>query len=256
MSMQEPLSRLISTLGSANRIVIFTGAGISTESGIPDFRSPGGMWSRMPPIEFQDFLASEEMRREAWRRKLVTDRTVRAAEPNRGHRAVAHLVSTGACACVITQNVDGLHQRSGVPEDKVIELHGNSTYARCLDCGSRHELDPILSAFEKDETLPLCGDCGGIVKTATISFGQRMPLAAVERAQIEALASDLFIVLGSSLVVFPAADLPRLAKRNGAKLVIVNREPTDQDASADIVIHDEIGPTLSAAVAQLKPVHR
>jgi NAD-dependent protein deacetylase/lipoamidase len=256
MSMQEPLSRLISALGSANRIVIFTGAGISTESGIPDFRSPGGMWSRMPPIEFQDFLASEEMRREAWRRKLVTDRTVRAAEPNRGHRAVAHLVSTGACACVITQNVDGLHQRSGVPEDKVIELHGNSTYARCLDCGSRHELDPILSAFEKDETLPLCGDCGGIVKTATISFGQRMPLAAVERAQIEALASDLFIVLGSSLVVFPAADLPRLAKRNGAKLVIVNREPTDQDASADIVIHDEIGPTLSAAVAQLKPVHR
>jgi NAD-dependent deacetylase len=149
-----------------------------------------------------------------------------------------------------------LHQRSGVPEDKVIELHGNSTYAACLDCGSRHELDPILSAFEKDETLPLCGDCGGIVKTATISFGQRMPLDAVQRAEREALACDLFIVLGSSLVVFPAADLPRLAKRNGAKLVIVNREPTDQDASADLVIHDEIGPTLDAAVAALKLLHR
>ena len=243
-------------LRTATRIVFFTGAGISTESGIPDFRSPGGMWSRMRPIEFQDFLASEEMRREAWRRKLVTDRTVRAAEPNNGHRAVAHLVGIGACACVITQNVDGLHQRSGVPEDRVIELHGNSTFAACLDCGLRHELDPILSAFEKDETLPLCGDCGGIVKTATISFGQRMPIDAVQRAEREALACDLFIVLGSSLVVFPAADLPRLAKRNGARLVIVNREPTDQDGSADLVIHDEIGPTLSAAVARLNPVHR
>jgi NAD-dependent deacetylase len=250
------VERLIELVRELQPCVVLTGAGISTESGIPDFRSPGGMWSRMAPIEFQDFLASAEMRREAWRRKLVTDRTVRAAEPNRGHRAVAHLVSTGACACVITQNVDGLHQRSGVPEDKVIELHGNSTYAACLDCGSRHELDPILSAFEKDETLPLCGDCGGIVKTATISFGQRMPLDAVQRAEREALACDLFIVLGSSLVVFPAADLPRLAKRNGAKLVIVNREPTDQDASADLVIHDEIGPTLDAAVAALKPLHR
>jgi NAD-dependent deacetylase len=254
--MHDRAAQLIDMLRVCSRAVIFTGAGISTESGIPDFRSPGGMWSRMPPIEFQDFLASEEMRREAWRRKLVTDRTMRAAEPNRGHQAIAHLVGTGACGCVITQNVDGLHQRSGVPEEKVIELHGNSTYAACLDCGLRHELEPILSAFEKDETLPLCGDCGGIVKTATISFGQRMPIDAVQRAEREALACDLFIVLGSSLVVFPAADLPRVAKRGGARLVIVNREPTDQDASADLVIQDEIGPTLSAAVAALKPVHR
>jgi len=149
--MHDRAAQLIDTLRVCSRAVIFTGAGISTESGIPDFRSPGGMWSRMPPIEFQDFLASEEMRREAWRRKLVTDRTMRAAEPNRGHQAIAHLVGTGACACVITQNVDGLHQRSGVPEEKVIELHGNSTYAACLDCGLRHELEPILSAFEKDE---------------------------------------------------------------------------------------------------------
>src|SRR5258705_10964962 len=151
----------------------------------------------MPMIEFQDFMASAEMRRETWRRKLVTDRTMRAAEPNRGHRAVARVVSAGACACVITQNVEGLHQRSGVPEDKVVELHGNSTYAACLDCGLRHELAPILSAFEQDETLPVCRGCGGIVKTATISFGQRMPLQAVERARHEALASDLFVVLGS-----------------------------------------------------------
>ena len=244
---QEPIARLTDLLRATERIVFFTGAGISTESGIPDFRSPGGMWSRVPPIEFQDFMASEEMRRETWRRKLVTDRTMRAAEPNRGHRAVAQLVSSGACACVITQNVDGLHQRSGVPEDKVVELHGNSTYAACLDCKLRHELDPILSAFERDATLPACRGCGGIVKTATVSFGQRMPLQAVQRAEREALASDLFVVLGSSLVVFPAADLPRIAKRNGAKLVIVNREDTGQDDIADLVIHGEIGPTLGAA---------
>jgi len=246
--MDDPVARLTDHIGTASRIVFFTGAGISTESGIPDFRSPGGMWSRMQPIDFRDFMASEQMRREAWRRKLVTDRTMRAAEPNRGHRAVAKLAACDACACVITQNVDGLHQRSGVPEDKLVELHGNSTYAACLECGLRHELDPILEAFETSDTLPLCRSCAGIVKTATISFGQRMPLAAVERAEREALACDLFIVLGSSLVVYPAADLPRLAKRGGASLVIVNREPTDQDDIADLVIHAEIGPTLGEAV--------
>ena len=252
----DAVAQLVTMLRPSRRAVVFTGAGISTESGIPDFRSRGGMWSKAAPIEFQDFLASEEMRRETWRRKLITDRTIRTAEPNRGHRAVAYLVTTGRSSCVITQNVDGLHQRSGVPADQVIELHGNSTYAACLDCGLRHELDPILAAFSEDETLPHCRDCGGIVKTATISFGQPMPVAAVERARIEALACDLLIVLGSSLVVFPAADLPRLAKRNSAKLVIINREATDQDESADLVIHDEIGPTLSAAVARLKPAHR
>jgi NAD-dependent deacetylase len=243
-----PIAELIDMLRAAKRAVCFTGAGISTESGIPDFRSPGGMWSRVPPIEFQDFIASEEMRREAWRRKLVTDRAMRVAEPNRGHRAVAQLVSNGVCACVVTQNIDGLHQRSGIPEDKIVELHGNSTYAACLGCGLRHELDPILSAFEENGTLPLCADCGGIVKTATISFGQKMPLRAVQRAEQEALACDLFVVLGSSLVVFPAANLPRLAKTNGARLVIVNREATDQDDLADLVIHAEIGPTIGAVV--------
>lgn len=244
----DPLAQVTDMLRAAARIVFFTGAGISTESGIPDFRSPGGMWSRVPPIEFQDFISSEAMRREAWRRKLVTDRTMRAALPNRGHRAVAKLVSSGACACVVTQNVDGLHQRSGVAEDKIVELHGNGTYAACLDCHLRHELEPILSAFERDETLPVCRSCGGMVKTATISFGQRMPLPAVQRAEHEALACDLFVVLGSSLVVYPAADLPRIARRNGARLAIINREGTDQDDTADLVIHGEIGPVLGTAV--------
>jgi NAD-dependent deacetylase len=173
---------------------------------------------------------------------------MRAAQPNRGHRAVAKLVTDGICACVITQNVDDLHQRSGVPDDKLVELHGNSTYAACLDCGLRYDLAPIMAAFEKDETLPVCGACNGLVKTATVSFGQAMPRQAVERAQREALESDLFIVLGSSLVVYPAADLPRIAKLNGAKLVILNREETDQDDIADLVIHADIGTTLGEAV--------
>ena len=246
--MSTSIAELAKLIGAAQRAVCFTGAGISTESGIPDFRSPGGIWSRMPPIEFQDFISSEEMRREAWRRKLATDQPMRAALPNRGHRAIAELVRRGACACVITQNIDGLHQRSGVPDDKLVELHGNSTYAACLDCGLRHELGPILAAFEADETLPHCTSCGGIVKTATISFGQKMPVRAVERAERETLACDLFVVLGSSLVVYPAANLPRMAKMHGAKLAIVNREPTEQDSTADLVINADIGPTIGEAV--------
>ena len=247
-TMTNQSAQLRELISTAQRIVCFTGAGISTESGIPDFRSPGGMWSRMAPIEFDDFLSSADMRREAWRRKIATDPTMRAARPNRGHRAVANLIESGAGTCVITQNVDGLHQLSGIPAEKVIELHGNSTYAACLDCRVRHELDPIFAAFERDETLPVCRDCGGIVKTATVSFGQAMPVHEVERAHRAALACDLFIVLGSSLVVYPAADLPRIAKLNGARLAIVNREATDQDASADLVVHAEIGPTLGSAV--------
>lgn len=236
-------------LAAARRIVVFTGAGISTESGIPDFRSPQGIWSKAKPIDFRDFLASAEMRREAWRRKMELDRDMEIAEPNRGHRAVAALVASGAATCVITQNIDGLHQRSGIAESKVIELHGNGTYAHCLDCGLRHELAPIKAAFAKDGSLPTCVNCGGIVKTATISFGQAMPELAMQRARREAEACDLFLVLGSSLVVFPAAAIPQLAKRAGARLVIVNREPTDQDAAADLALRVDIGPSLGAAVS-------
>jgi NAD-dependent deacetylase len=232
----------------AKRIVGFTGAGISTESGIPDFRSPGGIWTRYQPIQFQDFMASEEMRRESWRRKFATDEVMRKATPNAGHRAMARLIEMGKMSAIITQNVDGLHQASGVPDSKVIELHGNSTYATCLDCGERHELDDIKATFAKNETLPECAKCGGIIKTATISFGQAMPVVPMARAQEETMAADLFIVLGSSLVVYPAAAFPTMAKRNGAKLAIINRDPTDQDRIADLVVHDEIGPTMSRAV--------
>jgi len=235
-------------IAASSSIVAFTGAGISTESGIPDFRSPGGIWTRMKPIDFGDFIASAEARRESWRRKFASEETLRKATPNVGHRALARLAEAGKLHALITQNIDGLHQASGVPEGKIIELHGNGTYAVCLACGLRHELDWVRETFARNEELPLCTSCDGLVKTATISFGQAMPEAAMQRAREATLAADLFLVLGSSLVVYPAAGFPLLARQNGARLVIVNREPTDQDELADLVIHAEIGATMSRAV--------
>jgi NAD-dependent deacetylase len=248
---REAIAALADELAAARRIALFTGAGISTESGIPDFRSPGGMWSRLKPIDFADFVASEEMRREAWRRKFASDPVMRAARPNRGHLACAALVARGTAKAIITQNIDGLHQMAGVPDGQVIEVHGNATYAHCLDCGTRYELDTIRAAFEREEVAPRCRWCDGLVKTATISFGQKMPVEAMRRAEAETLAADCFVVLGSSLVVYPAAGLPLLAQRNGARLIIVNREPTDMDAAADLVINDSIGDTFGAAVELL-----
>lgn len=230
-------------------MVVFTGAGISTESGIPDFRSPGGVWSRMKPIYFQEFVASEEKRREAWERAFSGRAGWVGREPNAGHYAVARLVTLGKASSVITQNVDNLHQASGVPAEKVIELHGNASYATCLECGERHELDELKGLYQATGDLPACRACGGIVKTATISFGQPMPEGPMQRAEAETLACDLFLVLGSSLVVYPAAGFPIMAKRHGARLVIVNREPTELDPYADLVLHDEIGPVMTAAAA-------
>lgn len=238
-------------LRASRRVLIFSGAGISTESGIPDFRSPGGLWSKIQPIYFQEFVASEHTRREAWRRRFSNADGWVGAKPNRGHYAVAELVRSGRASAVVTQNVDNLHQVSGVPEEKVIELHGNSTYAKCLKCQTRVELDELQREFEATNTVGPCKRCGGILKTATISFGQQMPELPMRRTQEETLACDLFLVLGSSLSVFPAADFPVHAKRNGAKLVIVNRDPTPLDQQADLVIHEGIGDTLEAALAGL-----
>ena len=248
MAHDPGIGELRRMIDEARRIVVFTGAGISTESGIPDFRSPGGIWTRMRPIDFSEFLASDEARRESWRRRFATDATMRKAEPNRGHRAVATLVNRGKASAVITQNIDGLHQASGVPASRVIELHGNTTYAHCLDCAERYEIEGIRVAFERTGEAPCCDNCGGFVKTATISFGQAMPAAAMIRAEEETLACDLFLAVGSSLVVYPAAGFPKLAARNGAPLVILNREPTGLDPLAGLVLHREIGVTLGEAV--------
>jgi len=240
------LARMIA---DARRITAFTGAGISTESGVPDFRSPGGVWSRMKPIYFQEFVASEARRREAWTRAFSGAAGWVGAAPNAGHHALARLVAQGKVGAIVTQNVDNLHQDSGVPPERVIELHGNASYATCLDCGLRHELAELKGPFLATGTIPTCRSCGGLVKTATISFGQPMPAGPMARAEAETLACDLFLVLGSSLVVYPAAGFPMIARRNGAKLAIVNRDPTDLDDAADLVLHDEIGAVMTAVTA-------
>jgi NAD-dependent deacetylase len=243
----EAIQLLRKAIDGAKKIVVFTGAGVSTESGIPDFRSPGGLWTKVQPIYYEEFVKSESARRESWKRRFARDNGFESAEPNRGHRAIAHLIRTGKAHTVITQNIDGLHARAGVPEEQIVELHGNNMYARCLVCGARHELAPIKTAFEKDGTLPTCMFCGGLVKTATVSFGQQMPEAAMRRAHDAAHDCDLMLTVGSSLVVYPAAGFPLLAKQNGAKLIILNRDPTELDAIADVVLNFEIGPTLGPA---------
>lgn len=248
MNDDDDLLSLRRLIGDASRIVAFTGAGISTESGIPDFRGPQGIWNKVKPIDFSDFVRSEDVRRESWRRKLSGDDRMSGAEPNAGHLALAALHRLGKLTHVITQNVDGLHQKSGMPDSAVIELHGNSSYAKCIGCEKRYELDEIRDIFFPDETVPYCDDCGRPVKTATISFGQAMPQHEMYRAEQALIDCDLFIVLGSSLVVYPAAAFPRVAKANGARLVIINNEPTDLDPHCDLVLHQGIGETMSRVV--------
>jgi NAD-dependent deacetylase len=241
---ETEIMQLQALIAGARRIVGFTGAGISTESGVPDFRTPGSPWMTNKPIPFPEFLRSPLVRREAWRRKFAMDDIYSHAQPGRAHRVIAGLIAQERMPAVITQNIDGLHQAAGAPSEAVIELHGNGTYAACLNCGAHHALSDIRTHFEAYGDPPDCSACGGIVKSATISFGQGMPAAAMMRAKALALEADLFLVLGSSLVVFPAAALPVLAKRSGAQLVIVNRQATELDDLADLVVRSEIGPLL------------
>ena len=240
--MNKELSQYIN---EAKNIVIFTGAGISTESGIPDFRGPQGIWKTNKPIYFQDFISSKEVRLESWKRKFLGQDIIRQAKPNTGHLAVAEIINKHKSAYLITQNVDNLHQDAGVPDDKITEIHGNAHYASCLDCGIRYELKPIKKDFLENETVPYCDSCGGIIKTATISFGQSMPEEGMQIAQRKTLGCDLFITIGTSLVVYPAAGFPKLAKEIGARLIIINNEPTDFDPIADLVIHEQIGKVFS-----------
>jgi NAD-dependent deacetylase len=243
-TLADEIAQLHDLVARSGNVVGFTGAGISTESGIPDFRSPGSPWMRHKPIPYDLFVRSAEARREAWRRKFAMDDLYGGAKPSRGHLALAALVAKGKMPAVITQNIDGLHQASGIPPEKVVELHGNGTYARCLSCEHRHELGWVRKRFETAGEPPACEVCGSIVKSATISFGQAMPEEPMRRAQALTRACDLFLAIGSSLVVYPAAGFPVMAKRHGARLVIINREPTELDVIADLVIHGEIGTIL------------
>jgi NAD-dependent deacetylase len=246
--LRSGVERLGDMIAAASAIVPFTGAGISTECGIPDFRSPGGLWTRNRPIPFEEFVASKAARDEAWRRRFAMEATFTAAKPGRGHRALASLYRAGKVPAVITQNIDNLHQASGIAADHVIELHGNTTYARCIGCGKTYQLDWVKRRFDEEGAAPNCTACDEPVKTATISFGQAMPEDAMQRATELAQHCDLFIAIGSSLVVWPAAGFPLMAKNCGARLVIINREPTDQDDIADLVIRHDIGETLGPFV--------
>ena len=233
-------------------VVPFTGAGISTECGIPDFRSPGGIWTRMRPIDFSDFVASQEARDESWRRRFAMQEQFGAAKPGRGHQALASLYRARKSPGLITQNIDNLHRASGIAAEDVVELHGNTTYATCLDCAVRYELPWVKERYDATGRAPDCPACGGHIKTATVSFGQAMPEDAMRRAEELTLAADLFVAIGSSLVVWPAAGFPLMAKRNGARLVIINREPTEFDDAADLVVRHDIGSVLEPFIAMVR----
>ena len=245
--LRSGVEQLGDMIAAAKTIVPFTGAGISTETGIPDFRSPGGLWTRNRPIAFDEFVASSEARDESWRRRFAMEPVFAAARPGRGHRALASLYKAGKIPAVITQNIDNLHQMSGFAADHVVELHGNTTYARCIGCGQAYDLSWVKQRFDA-EGAPDCTVCDEPVKTATISFGQAMPEDEMRRAAELAQRCDLFLAIGSSLVVWPAAGFPLMAKNSGARLVIINNEPTEQDDMADLVIRYDIGEALGPFV--------
>ena len=214
----DAIDRISSWLQEASQAVVLTGAGISTESGIPDFRSPGGVWSKFRPIYFDDYLANPDARYEYWRQKSLGRNEFADAQPNAGHLTLARWEQQGWLPGVITQNVDGLHQDAG--SQRVLELHGNARAAKCLDCEALFPVEPLLEQFVKEDRVPTCVDCGGLVKHATISFGQSLPPDVLMEASRWASSADLMLAIGSSLVVTPAADLPQLTKRNGGRLVI------------------------------------
>ena len=232
-------------ISQSEALVFFTGAGISTNSGIPDFRGPKGIWKTNQPIYFKDFVNSEEKRIESWERKFSNELNISKAKPNQGHRKIAEIMEKKNLSHLITQNVDNLHQESGVNDSQITELHGNATYAKCLDCQSRYDLNELKESFLRSKEPPVCSECNGLIKTATISFGQPMPEEEMVIAQKKSISCDLFICIGTSLAVFPAADLPILAKETGSKLVIINNEPTQMDHIADLVVNRDISEVFS-----------
>jgi NAD-dependent deacetylase len=243
------IRRIAEWLIHSQRAVAFTGAGMSTESGVPDFRSPGGIWSRSKPVEFEDFLASGAARYEYWRQKAVSHTDFLESKPNVGHRLLASWQASCWLRAVITQNIDGLHQDAGSWD--VVELHGTARFITCLDCNEMYDADPLVRQFLEQDLVPVCPACGGRLKHATISFGQPLSPSVLHKASRLSREADLFFAMGSSLVVSPANILPQLAKQAGARLVIINREPTSLDGMADRVIHDSIGATLTAIHSQI-----
>lgn len=246
-----PIQTVARWLADSNSTVAFTGAGISTESGIPDFRSPGGIWTRYRTVYFDEFLASAEARHEYWTQKAEGHADMARALPNVGHDNLARWEADGRLTAVITQNIDGLHQQSG--SRRVLELHGTARQIGCLDCKARYEADAMVLQFKTTGVVPNCPSCGsGLMKHATVSFGQQLPPDVLQDAFALSKGAELFFAIGSSLVVEPAASLPRTAKEHGARLVIINRDSTPQDDLADIVLQQPIGVTLAAVDVELR----
>jgi NAD-dependent deacetylase len=248
--MEEVIEKGARLLRESGRILAFTGAGLSTESGIPDFRSPGGIWDRYNPadFDFQRIVSSERARETYWKMSTEFYGTMKDAEPNPAHVALRELEETGKLSAVVTQNIDNLHQKAGSSPGKVIELHGTAFRVTCLDCGRAYERDAIEARLAAGDALPACDACRGILKPATISFGQAMPREAMEESLRLAAACDLCLALGSSLVVYPAASVPARAREAGARLLIINRDPTPLDDLADLVIRDSVGVRLPQIV--------
>jgi NAD-dependent deacetylase len=252
--MEDKLKQVAQWITTSKKVIVFSGAGLSTESGIPDFRSPGGVWDRYNPEDFyfQNFLASEASREKYWQMATEMYEPIKTAQPNQAHLAIAELEKLDRLDCVITQNIDGLHFKAGNSEEKVIQLHGTAIFVSCLSCKKRYDRDEIQERIKEGQKAPSCDDCGGLLKPATISFGQSMPEKETEEAYHRSSLCDLFIVVGSSLVVQPAASMPLVAKRNNAKLVIINRDPTPYDDMADVVIHSQAGSTMASILEHVK----
>ena len=252
--MKALIDQVAEWIAGSKSVVVFAGAGLSTESGIPDFRSPGGVWDRYDPEDFyfQNFLASEASREKYWQMATEMYEPMKKALPNQAHLAIAELETLGKLDCVITQNIDGLHHKAGNSEEKILELHGTALYVSCLSCKQRYDRDEIQARIQRGVRAPRCDTCGGLLKPATISFGQSMPERETAEAYRRSEGSDLFLVVGSSLTVQPAASMPAVAKQGGAKLVIVNRDETGCDHLADLMIRAESGPTMAAIVEKVK----
>jgi NAD-dependent deacetylase len=252
--MDDRIRQVAEWIVNSKNIVVFVGAGLSTESGIPDFRSPGGVWEKYNPEDFyfQNFLSSESSREKYWQMATEMYDSMKDARPNAGHFAIAELEKLGKLDCLITQNIDGLHFKAGNSEGRVLELHGTAMHVTCLSCHKRYERDDIQVRLTKGDRAPRCDACKGFLKPATISFGQSMPERETAEAYKRSGACDLFVVIGSSLVVQPAAYMPVTAKRAGAKLVIINRDETACDELADIIVNGPAGPTMAAILGKVK----
>jgi NAD-dependent deacetylase len=247
------LKTVAEMIAKAKKVVVFTGAGVSTESGIPDFRSPGGIWTRFDPDDFtiDKFIKSEKTRRKQWD-MLLEGGLFKDILPNKAHRAIAQLEKIEKLDCVITQNIDNLHQKAGNDPAKVFELHGSMRWARCLDCGARYSIEEILSKVRDSEDLPVCQRCGGILKPDVIFFGEALPQDTLRQASLHASGCDLMIVVGSSLVVYPAAYMPQYAKQGGARIAIINLSATPLDDMADIVINHQAADTMEGILSEVK----